>query len=75
MEREKCPNCKYWVEWYLYDEPLAMNRLYVKHKGSWLAVGWICPNCGHTKIDDGVIPFKRYTTVQSSEPMKFKITK
>jgi len=40
-----------------------MSRLYVKLRGSWKPVGWICPNCGEVRIDEGAVPIKEYRTV------------
>jgi len=64
-KRQKCPNCKYKLGWEGFLEPLACNRLYVKHKNKWLAIGWICPNCGWHQINQDKIPFKQYSTVDT----------
>jgi len=61
--REKCSRCVYDSTGCHYGEPLAISRLYVKLRGSWKPVGWICPNCGEVRIDEGAIPIKEYRTV------------
>jgi len=70
-EALKCPFCVYSGEFHQWDVPLAMNRLYVKVKRSWKAVGWICPNCGHVVIDVD-LPLKKYSTVRKRE--KYEIS-
>jgi len=63
LKRMRCEKCKYRQGWEEYPEPLAMVRLYVKHYGTWLRVGWVCPNCGKVVLDRDVIPFKSYETL------------
>jgi len=56
-EAEKCPNCSYFTLFGKETAPLACRRLYVKHRGGWLRVGWICLHCGYVKIEGP--PFTR----------------
>ncbi|MEX2690199.1 MAG: hypothetical protein Q6351_007735 [Candidatus Njordarchaeum guaymaensis] len=44
----KCPKCTRLD--YTGEHHIAMKRLYIKDKGKWLAIGWICPKCGKIKI-------------------------
>ena len=63
-EREKCIFCTY-LQAGRYKHRLAMVRLYVKVKGKWVPVGWVCPYCGYSDVDEEKFPLKTYSTVKS----------
>jgi len=42
-----------------------MVRLYVKVHGKWIPVGWVCPYCGYSDINEEKFPLKAYSTVES----------
>lgn len=31
-----------------------MKRLYIKHRGCWLRVGWVCLSCNNMVMDSGL---------------------
>ena len=70
-KRPRCPRCTYWTYWGGYEEHVAMQRLYVKFRGSWKAVGWICPYCGHVMLT-AKFPIREFmtaiTTSRSEKP-------
>jgi hypothetical protein len=68
MKRPKCSDCWYMTKFYYDDEYLSMKRLYVKdqthNKVKWIAIGWICPNCGKVVIE-ARLPLRKFTTVRT----------
>jgi len=43
--------------------PLAMHRIYIKDRGKWRAIGWVCLNCGRVDFDVR-FPIREYFTVE-----------
>jgi len=56
---KECPYCTRYkgdgsgigATMYVSSFPRIMNRLYVKNKNSWEAVGWYCTTCYYKKMD------------------------
>jgi len=69
-EVKRCGKC--YFDYYGFEMPVRMLRLYVKatKKGefgrykSWRTVGWICPNCLTVKLEVKE-PLKRFSNVKT----------
>lgn len=63
-KKPECPKgCNYILYLSPYKDhlkPVKMVRLYIRVKGRYNPIGWICPVCGATILSD--LPLKRFKT-------------
>lgn len=44
----KCERC------FSRSNLFPMKRIYVKHEGKWVKIGWFCPCCKRIVLDEGI---------------------
>jgi hypothetical protein len=55
----KCEKCELWYPYGGITQKVAMSRVYIKDKGKWKTIGWICPICGKFTLTHP-LPLKKY---------------